>query len=64
MDGCSGKGVVTIDGEKQDVKAGDVVTIKAGCKHMVEAVTNLDIIEVQLGQEISVDDKQKCTMEN
>ena len=60
----SGKGVVTIDGEKQDVKAGDVVTIKAGCKHMVEAVTNLDIIEVQLGQEISVDDKQKCTMEN
>lgn len=46
------------------MKAGDVVTIKAGCKHMVEAVTNLDIIEVQLGQEISVDDKQKCTMEN
>ena len=26
----SGIGAVTIDGEKQDVKAGDVVTIKAG----------------------------------
>lgn len=55
----SGNGAVTIDGEKQDVKAGDVVTIKAGCKHMVEAVTNLDIVEVQIGNEISVDDKEK-----
>ena len=55
----SGNGVVTIDGRKQDVKAGDVVTVKAGSKHMVEAVTNLDIVEVQIGKEISADDKEK-----
>ena len=38
---------------------GDVITIAVGCKHMVEAVTALDIIEVQIGDEISVADKIK-----
>lgn len=34
-------------------------TIAASCKHTVEAITALDIVEVQIGDEISVADKIK-----
>ena len=55
----SGKGKATVDGMEQMLRSGDVITIAAGCKHTVEAITALDIIEVQLGDEISVSDKIK-----
>ena len=41
------------------VNPGDVIAIQAGCKHTVIADTELKVIEVQLGKEISVDDKIK-----
>ena len=55
----SGKGKAVVDGMEQILRTGDVITIAVGCKHMVEAVTALDIIEVQIGDEISVADKIK-----
>ena len=55
----SGEGKAIVDGVEQVLRTGDVVRIAAGCKHTVEAVTALDIIEVQLGDEISVTDKIK-----
>ncbi|MCD7834706.1 MAG: cupin domain-containing protein [Lachnospiraceae bacterium] len=55
----SGEGTVIVDGMEQPVKAGDVVTMQAGCRHTISAVTELKLIEVQLGEEISVHDKQK-----
>lgn len=55
----SGEGVVIIDGVQRAVKAGDVVTMKAGCKHTIIAKTEIKVIEVQIGKEISVHDKQK-----
>lgn len=55
----SGEGRVIIDGMEQPVRQGDVVTMEAGCRHTVIADTKLQIIEVQLGKEISVNDKQK-----
>lgn len=55
----AGRGRAIVDGMEQILRTGDVVTIAAGCKHMVEAVEDLDIIEVQLGEEISVGDKIK-----
>lgn len=55
----SGKGRTTVDGKEQLIKAGDVIRIEAGSKHTVEAITPLDIVEVQLGIEISVADKVK-----
>ena len=58
-----GKGKVTVDGMEQVLRSGDVITIAAGCKHTVEALTALDIIEVQLGDEISVSDKIKVFLE-
>lgn len=59
----SGKGKAVVDGMEQMLSAGDVITIAAGCKHMVEATTALDIVEVQLGEEISVDDKIKLPID-
>lgn len=55
----AGTGVATIDDVRTDIKTGDVLTMKAGQKHKVEAVTELKLIEVQIGQEISVADKVK-----
>lgn len=55
----SGNGKAIVDGMEQYLKPGDVVTIAAGCKHTVEATTPLEIVEVQLGKDISAGDKQK-----
>lgn len=55
----SGTGKATIDDAVCPVKPGDVLTMKAGQKHKVEAETELKIIEVQIGDEISVHDKIK-----
>ena len=37
--------------------------MKAGCRHTIMADTELKIIEIQLGPEISVHDKQKFELE-
>ena len=54
-----GTGKTVVDGMEQPVKAGDVITMSAGCKHTVIAESELQLIEVQLGQEISAADKKK-----
>ncbi len=60
----SGKGRSIVDGMEQPVKAGDVVTMQAGCRHTLIADTELKVIEVQLGREISVHDKKKYELED
>lgn len=55
----SGRGKAIVDGMEQVLRTGDVITIAAGCKHTVEAITPLHIIEIQLGNEINVADKIK-----
>lgn len=55
----AGTGKTIVDGMEQPVTPGDVITIQAGCKHTIIADTELKVIEVQLGKEISVHDKQK-----
>lgn len=60
----SGNGTVLIDGMEQKVKPGDVVTMASGCRHTIIAGdTRLELIEVQIGKEISVHDKQKFELE-
>lgn len=59
----SGEGRTIVDGIEQRVVIGDVVAIAAGCRHTVIADTELQIIEVQLGKEIDVHDKQKYKLE-
>ena len=59
----SGSGRTIVDGMEQMVKTGDVITMFAGCRHTVIADTELKLIEVQLGKEINVQDKQKFELE-
>lgn len=60
----SGEGRTIVDGMEQKVSAGDVVTMAAGCRHTIIADTMLQVIEVQLGKEISVHDKRKYELES
>lgn len=59
----SGSGHTVVDGMEQEVSTGDVITMQAGCRHTIFADTELKLIEVQLGKEISVHDKQKYALE-
>lgn len=59
----AGEGKTIVDGMEQNVKAGDVITMSAGCRHTVIAESELKLIEVQLGEAIDVHDKQKFELE-
>lgn len=60
----SGEGRTIVDGMEQKVSGGDVITMQAGCRHTVFAESELKLIEVQLGKEISVHDKTKYELEH
>lgn len=55
----SGIGYVILDGVKREVAPGDVIQIPVGCKHTIYAVSELKVMEVQLGKDIDVSDKVK-----
>lgn len=55
----SGKGFIIINDEKKDILPGDVCKMPAGTKHSVYAVSDLTMIEVQIGKSINVNDKIK-----
>ena len=56
----SGEGTVLLDGREFSVKAGDIVELPVGSKHKVSALSDMTIIEVQMGRAISKADKIKC----
>lgn len=55
----SGRGHAVINEAVQAIHPGDSLEMPAGCRHTVVAETALELIEVQLGREISVQDKEK-----
>lgn len=55
----SGTGIAIIDDKEYTIQEGSVLTMRAGQKHMVKAISELSIIEVQTGNEIDVNDKMK-----
>lgn len=59
----SGTGHAIVDGISRPVQAGDVVHMPQGCRHTILADSELKLIEVQLGKDISVHDKQKFPLE-
>jgi mannose-1-phosphate guanylyltransferase len=60
---ASGHGIAIVDGMEQQLSGGDVITIAANCKHMLKAITDMSLIEIQLGNNISVEDKKKYKYE-
>lgn len=59
----SGTGRAIVDGVSRPVQTGDVVRMPQGCHHTILADSELKLIEVQLGKDISVHDKQKFPLE-
>lgn len=53
-----GTGKTIVDGMEQEVRPGDVIMIAVGCKHTIIAETDMDIIEIQIGDTISRYDKK------
>lgn len=58
-----GEGVLLLDGHTRNVSRGDVVYITAGKKHALAAVTDLHMIEVQIGAELNEEDIIRYSME-
>ena len=57
-----GKGRTIVDGEERQVNAGDVIQMPAGVPPTSVADTKLQVVEVQIGSEISVHDKVKIEL--
>lgn len=55
----SGSGWTVVDDKLQSIHPGDVITMSAQCRHTVIAKTKLQLVEVQLGTQITVHDKEK-----
>ena len=55
----NGSGILEVDGHSRPVRRGDVAYIMRGQKHTISAVTDLQFIEVQIGNEISDADVER-----
>lgn len=53
-----GEGEVTLDSLHFTVKPGDTVKLPRGTKHTIKALSELEVIEVQIGKKISIEDKK------
>lgn len=58
----SGYGKTVVGGVERKVSAGDVIQMPAGVPHTIFADTKLQVIEVQIGVDISVHDKKKMEL--
>ncbi|WP_251460275.1 sugar phosphate nucleotidyltransferase [Weizmannia agrestimuris] len=58
-----GEGIVALNNHLQTVRAGDVLQIQAGEKHAVKAISELEIIEVQSGSELTEEDIVRLSMD-
>lgn len=59
----SGEGYAIVDGEKISVAPGSFIDLPQGSKHLLAARTRLEAVEVQLGDDISIDDKIRYELE-
>lgn len=57
-----GRGRTIVDGVERQVTVGDVIQMPAGAAHTIFADTKLQVIEVQIGTDISVHDKKKIEL--
>lgn len=54
-----GIGELILDGVVKEVRRGDVAVVTPGRKHAIKAITELHIIEVQIGDELTEDDIER-----
>lgn len=53
-----GQGRAIVDGAEETMGPGDMIRLPAGCKHTLIADTDMNVIEVQVGEEITQADKK------
>ena len=58
----SGTGIATVNDRKYELHSGDTIQLPIGCKHTIYAKTDLQLIEVQAGKDITEKDKIKYTL--
>ena len=58
-----GTGELILDGKVKQVERGDVAVIKPGMKHAIKGITELHIIEVQVGDELTEEDIERLDWE-
>lgn len=58
-----GKGIFVLDGERKEVKRGDVMNIPVGHHHAIKATTDLTFIEVQIGNPLVEEDIERFEYE-
>lgn len=54
-----GEGLLALDGEVSKVGRGDVVRVEAGRKHSIYAITNLSVLELQSGKDLTDDETRR-----
>ena len=54
-----GEGIFVLDGERKEVKRGDVMNIPVGHLHAIKATTDLTFIEVQIGNPLVEEDIER-----
>ena len=54
----SGTGEVIVDDVRQTVASGSSIVLPLGCRHMLRADTEMQLVEVQLGDQLLAEDKQ------
>lgn len=59
----SGVGMANVNGRIFELHAGDTIKLPVGCKHTIYAQTDLELVEIQSGENISVKDKIKYNQE-
>lgn len=58
-----GEGIFVLDGERKEVKRGDVMNISVGHLHAIKATTDLTFIEVQIGNPLVEEDIERFEFE-
>lgn len=56
----NGQGFLTLDGVTTVARSGDVFHFRAGDKHGLKAITDMELVEVQIGKELSEEDMVFC----
>ena len=59
----SGEGIAVVDDAEISLRPGTMVRLPAGCRHTLIARTEMKVIEVQIGENISAADKHKYSLE-
>ncbi|MEG2769931.1 MAG: sugar phosphate nucleotidyltransferase, partial [Oscillospiraceae bacterium] len=53
---AGGEGLLLLNDQKSTVQFGDVVVVEKGMRHAIRAVTDLDIMEIQIGDDLVEED--------